>query len=268
MKLKNKKRKKGRPKLQRKSSKKSSPKETLRPTSKKKSNIYFSQATEDAVVRYNTSTSQSERNLIFQQELMEPFRKLAENIINTFKFSYFDDRMENVQQEVVSFMVEKIHQFDQTKGKAFSYFSIIAKNYLILTNNMNWKRLRVHSGVDAIDIDRNFHSEFRETEKNLENKEFLRMLTAFWENNVYTHFKRERDRKIAEAVLEILRKIDSLEEFNKKHLYIQVREIYPCKTQQITKVINTMRKNYRSLAQEYHNEGIINTDNVHSNRFF
>jgi len=235
----------------------------------KKSNIYFSKATENAVVRYNKSESQLERNRIFQQELMEPFRKLSENIINTFKFSYFDDdKMENIQQEVVSFMVEKIHQYDPTKGKAFSYFSIIAKNYLILTNNMNWKRLRVHDGIDAIDVDRNFHSEFREIEKNAENREFLRMLVIFWENNVSAFFKRERDRKIAEAVLEILRKVDSLEEFNKKHLYIQVREICPCKTQQITKVINIMRKNYEDLAHQYQNRGIINTDNIHSNRFF
>jgi len=165
-------------------------------------------------------------------------------------------------------MVEKIHQYDPTKGKAFSYFSIIAKNYLILTNNMNWKRLRVHDGIDAIDVDRNFHSEFREIEKNAENREFLRMLVIFWENNVSAFFKRERDRKIAEAVLEILRKVDSLEEFNKKHLYIQVREICPCKTQQITKVINIMRKNYEDLAHQYQNRGIINTDNIHSNRFF
>lgn len=234
----------------------------------KKSNIYFTADTENAVVRYNRSTSQTERNIIYKTELQVPFHKLAEYVINTFKFSYFDDKIENVQQEVVSFMMEKLHQFDPSKGKAFSYFSIVAKNYLIFTNNTNWKRLRIHDDVSAIDLNRNFHSEHREDEKNRENREFLEMLVMFWENNVPVFFKKERDRQIANAVLEILRKVDSLEEFSKKHLYIQVREICPCKTQQITKVINVMRKNYAELAREYQSIGIISTDNVHSNRFF
>lgn len=220
------------------------------------------------MVRYNLSISYAERNKIYEEELMVPFHKLAEYIINTFKFSYFDDKIENVKQEVVSFMMEKIRQYDPSKGRAFSYFSIVAKNYLIFQNNTNWKRLRIHDEIDAMDINRNFHSEHREVEKDEENKEFLLMLVGFWENNVSVFFKKERDRKIADAVIEILRKVDSLEVFNKKHIYIQVREICPCKTQQITKVINVMRKNYEELAKQYQDVGIVNTDNIHSNRFF
>lgn len=236
--------------------------------------MYFTQATEDAIVRFNRSQSQLERNIIFQNEIMEPLRKLAENIINTFKFSYFDDKLENVQKEVVSFMVEKIHQYDQLKGKAFSYFSIVAKNYLILTNNTNWKRLRVHDEIDAMDINRNFHSEFREMEKNIENREFIEMIVVFWDNNVISFFKKERDVKIANSVVEALRKIDSFENFNKKALYANIREICAgnglssVKTQQITKVINVMRKIYRNMVEQYQRKGIIDTDNVHSNRFF
>ena len=114
-----------------------------------------------------------ERNQIYEKELMVPFNKLSEYIINTFKFTYFDDKIENVKQEVVSFLIEKIKQFDPSKGRAFSYFSIVAKNYLIFQNNTNWKRLRIHDELDALDVSRNFHSEYRETEKNEENKEFL-----------------------------------------------------------------------------------------------
>jgi hypothetical protein len=234
----------------------------------KRNKIYFSEDTERAIIRYNNSSSQAERSLIFKAELMEPLRRLAENIINTFKFSYFDDSMENVQREVVSFMIEKMGQFDQTKGRAFSYFSIVAKNYLILTNNMNWKRKKSHEKVETMDFNRNVFSELKESDVSVENREFLRMLVSFWENNIHSFFKKERDRRIADAVLEMLRKIDSLEEFNKKHLYIQIREIYPCKTQQITKIINVMRQKYVELAVEYQTRGIINTDNVHSNRFF
>ena len=60
---------------------------------------------------------------------------MAENIIHTFKFYYFDVSSEDVKHEVVSFLVMNIHKFKEGKGKAFSYFSIVAKNYLILHNN-------------------------------------------------------------------------------------------------------------------------------------
>ena len=56
------------------------------------------------------------------------FDKLAENIINTFKFTYFDDPFVDVKHEVVDFMVMNIFKYDHTKGsKEFSYFSVVKK---------------------------------------------------------------------------------------------------------------------------------------------
>lgn len=249
-------------------SKKKSESDILADIADKKRRRYFTDETENAIVLYNNTESQTERNKIFSDLIERPFRKIAENIINTFKFSYFDDPIENVQQEVVSFMVEKIGQYDQSKGKAFSYFSIVAKNYLILTNNTNYKRFRIHDEIDSLDINRNFHTEFRESEKDLENKEFIRMLVAFWENNTTNFFKKRRDVQIANAVVEILRRVDSIENFNKKALYIMIREMTDCKTQQITKVINSMKRNYMDMVFQYQNKGIVKTDNIYSNRFF
>ena len=77
--------------------------------------------------------------------------KLAENIINTYKFSYFDYGFNDLQDEVVSNLVINMHKFDETKGsKAFSYFSVVAKNYLILNNNANYKKLKIHDSIDTL----------------------------------------------------------------------------------------------------------------------
>ena len=105
---------------------------------RKKSKIYFGTPVHDAIVRYNHSGSPSERNKIYTEEIHAAFLKLAENIINTFKFSYFSYGFRDLQEEVVSNLVLNMHKFDETKGsKAFSYFSVVAKNYLILNNNAN-----------------------------------------------------------------------------------------------------------------------------------
>jgi len=119
---------------------------------KKKRKVYFGQEVQDAVVDYNSSENDSERNIIYQTRIHAAFDKLAENIINTFKFTYFDYGFEDIKHEVVAFMVVNMHKYDHTKGsKAFSYFSVVAKNYLILHNNNNYKKLKSHDKMDALD---------------------------------------------------------------------------------------------------------------------
>ena len=92
------------------------------------SRYYFTQITENAIIRYNKSDDTRLRNKIYNEHIHKAFDKLCENIIHTFKFYYFDVSSEDVKHEVVSFLVINIHKFKEGKGKAFSYFSIVAKN--------------------------------------------------------------------------------------------------------------------------------------------
>ena len=103
------------------------------PRKKTKRKPYFGIDVQEAIIRYNAldqQTERIERNKIYQGEIHKAFDKLAENIINTLKFSYFDYGFEDIKCEVVAFMVINMHKYDHTKGsKAFSYFSVVAKNY-------------------------------------------------------------------------------------------------------------------------------------------
>ena len=94
---------------------------------KAKKKQYFTQETENAIIRYNEQKNPAIRNRIYNEHIRAPFEKLAENIIHTFKFYYFDVPSEDVKHEVVSFLVLNMHKFKEGKGKAFSYFSIVAK---------------------------------------------------------------------------------------------------------------------------------------------
>ena len=172
------------------------PKKRGRPKSKKK--LYFGPEVQDAIVRYNTSTNDSLRNKIYQEEIHKAFDKLAENIINTFKFTYFDVPFKDVKHEVVAFMVMNIHKYDHTKGsKAFSYFSIVAKNYLILHNNANYKRLKPH-----IDIKEVFNLSGNNDEEHKEDMmELTKELMEYLEDNIPSIFKKQRDIDIAYAIL-------------------------------------------------------------------
>jgi hypothetical protein len=224
---------------------------------KKKSKQYFTLDTEEAIIAYNKSSSERERNDLYKTRIQYPFEKLAENILNTFKFSYFDVSKQDVQMEVISNLIEKIHMFQEGKGKAFSYFSIVAKNYLILKNNGNYKRFKKTALLSEMPESWNPPDDFYQTQFGEELNEFKELMLRYWDINLTRVFTKKRDIQIADAVLELFRRSQHIENFNKKHLYLLIREMTDCKTHYITKVVNEMKKHQTQMLNDYFDKGMI-----------
>jgi hypothetical protein len=224
---------------------------------KKKSKQYFTLDTEEAIILYNKTTDQRTKNKLYQERIQYPFEKLAENILNTFKFSYFDVSKEDVQMEVISNLIEKIHMFQEGKGKAFSYFSIVAKNYLILKNNGNYKRFKKTALLSEMPESWNPENDFKEVQFGEELNEFKELMLKYWDQNLTRVFTKKRDIQIADAVLELFRRSQHIENFNKKHLYLLIREMTDCKTHYITKVVNEMKKHQTQMLNDYMDHGMI-----------
>ena len=218
---------------------------------RKKSKIYFGTPAQEAIIEYNNSKDPAERSKIYEERIKYPFEKLAENVLNTFKFTYFDVPKKDIQMEVVSTMVEKIHMFQAGKGRAFSYFTIIAKNHLILKNNGNYKRWKQNALLSQMPPTWNPENDFYESEENNEFKEFKNIMLRYWDENLNSIFTKKRDLQIADAVLELFRRSEHIENFNKKHLYLLIREMTDCKTHYITKVVNVMKKHQKKMLNEY-----------------
>jgi len=237
--------------------------ETGKRKRKKKSKIYFGKDTENAIIEYNKTECVVERNKIYNEGISAAFDKLAENILNTFKFSYFQCSHLEVQQEVVSNLVSNIHKYKPDNGKAFSYFSIIAKNFLILYNNGNYRKFKKHVSVDD-DETTNVDLELSSIPTNPTNKkeitEFFGLMIDYWDTHIEKIFKKKNELQIAYAVLEIFRSSDRIENFNKKALYLYIREMTNCKTQNITKVVNKMKDMQKRIQIEYKETGYVKND--------
>ena len=226
------------------------------PRKKSKRKVYFGQEVQNAIIRYNGSDDNGVRNKIYQEEIHKAFDKLAENIINTFKFTYFDMPFVDVKHEVVTFMVINMHKYDHTKGsKAFSYFSVVAKNYLILHNNNNYKKLKSHAEMSVLDTERK-NDNFNKNDI----KQFTHELIEYFEYNLPSIFKKQRDLNVAYSILELMKKIDDIENFNKKSLYILIREMTDVNTSHITSVVNVLKKHYKKIFNEYYKTGNILID--------
>jgi hypothetical protein len=234
------------------------PKRVRRRGRNKKEKIYFSKATEDAIVEYNAQENNDIRNTIYNERIKFSFEKLVENIYNTFKFTYFDTGPLEIQRETVAHLVANIHKFQSGKGKAFSYFSIVAKNYLIFHNNNNYKRFNQHVDISDTPSEDSVCLQTEDAHhRDVQTQELMKLLIDYWEKNITKIFSKAKDLNIAYAVIELFRNCDRIESFNKKTLYLYIREISNCKTQQITKVLNKMKSYQSTVMKSYINRGTV-----------
>ena len=219
---------------------------------RKSKRLYFTEDTEHAIVEYLASDDQKERNKIFNGRIYYSFYKLAENLIHTFKFYYTEvDDLEDLKHEVICFLLEKLHYFKVGKGKAFSYFSIVGKNYLILYNNKNYaKKKQKVDPLDA-DYDDTILNGFEHDESLAVKVEFLDMYVTHIDDNLHTFFKKPDEAKVADAVLTIFKNREHLEIFNKKAIYIYIRELTKLETPVITKVVKKMRDIFNNSYSRY-----------------
>lgn len=232
-----------------------------KPKKKSTKNYYFTSKVDDAIKILNCTEDRSERDKIYRTDIQPAFEKLVENIIHTFKFYYTDGQsLKDLQHEVVSFLIEKLPKFTADKGKAFSYFSIVAKNYLILSNNKNFKKLVDSEQIEAIS-EKGLLITTDEPTTSVEN--FVLEMVDYFDQNLEKVYPKRNDQLVAGAIIELFRKKESLEIFNKKALYIYIREMTNANTQFVTKVVKSLKEKYVRMYNDYDRLGYIPRNNIY-----
>ena len=229
------------------------------PRKKAKSKNYFTQDTEDAIVLYNSLSDSDEKSKIYERRIHYPFFKLTENIIHTFKFYYTEvDDIEHLQHEVICFLLSKIHLFDPTKGaKAYSYFGTIAKRYLILQNQKNYKKRIDKAPVEELYKDYNHSYSISDHPAEDPLSKYIDLFVEHCTKNIYNLFPKQHDAEVADAILELFRKREEIDIFNKKALYIYIREMVDVKTPKITKIANQLYDIFKDNYIFYIDNGYV-----------
>ena len=216
---------------------------------RKKSKNYFTQQTEDAIVLYNNTEDSEARSKIYEREIHYAFFKLTQNIIHTFKFYHTEvENLEHLQHEIITFLLSKIHLFDPTRGaKAYSYFGTIVKRWLILYNTKNYNKKIKKVEVDVLTGENSTHVYNQgDDEAKDDLSKYIELFVDHVTDNIYELFPKKNDAQIADAILELFRKRETIEVFNKKALYIYIREIIDVKTPKITKIADKLHDIFKS----------------------
>ena len=233
----------------------------VRKRKKKSKNQYFTQETEDAIVAYNKSTCFEERERIYHKHIHYAFFKLTENIIHTFKFYHTEvDNIEDLQHEIIVFLLSKIHLFDPSRGaKAYSYFGTIVKRYLIIQNTKNYKKKVDKAPVDELykDLTYSYDLDYDPQEQDTFSA-FIDEYVEYCSEQLFDLFPKDKDAQVADAILEIFRKRENLDIFNKKALYIYIREMVDVKTPHITRITTQLSDIYKENYLFYLENGYTN----------
>ena len=232
------------------------PKKTRR-RRKSKKNHYFTQDHEDAIIKYTQVNCIRERTELYVKWIEPAFNEMVDKIVFTYKFTNLPN-CDSLRDECKIWLMTILDKYDPSKGsKAFSYFSVITKNWFIHKVKRQQKRNRRE--VDYQNISKSYEEEYLSTsESYLSNREEEEFWTSFytelqsWDS---TQMK-ENDLKVYKAIIILFESREDIDIFNKKAIYLYLREITGMNTKQVVRNLNKIRVRYRDFKVKW-NRGEI-----------
>jgi hypothetical protein len=226
---------------------------------RKKSNVYFTKITEYAISAYNrTDDNSALREKIYRRFIYPAFMKLAENLINKVKPTYIDSTFLDLQTDLVTYLTERLNKFNPNAGKAYSYYTRTSFNYLIAENQKAYSKLKADSLEINIDEQRNVITEIHNDEMQETLHYFMDAYIDYCYDNLNYIFTNPADIHVADSILHIFESRENIEDFNKKALYIFIRERTGLETTNITRVIKVLKDIYETKFKEYERTDFIN----------
>jgi len=184
--------------------------------------------------------------------LQPVFSQLVDKIVFTYRFTILPN-IEVLRDECKIWLITVLNKFDPSKGsKAFSYFSVITKNWFIQQVKKNKKKNQREIELSELsrELELKHVSTTNDYDETREKDEFWKHLWTeieTWD----TDKLKENEKKVLEAVKILLSSPDDIEIFNKKAIYLYMREITGLNTKQIVNSLNKMRKKYKTFKTKW-----------------
>jgi len=218
----------------------------------KKSNKYFTQVHEDAIVEYALTDSKKRRTELYIQFIGPTFDQMVDKIVYTYKFTNLPN-IDPLKDECKVWLTTILDKFEPSKGsKAFSYFSVITKNWFIHKVKKNAKLLKREMQYDNLpaEIEKRYMVTINPYEKDREKHEFWQHLWGEIHKWEKLNLK-DKEKKVLEAIKILLDSVDQIEIFNKKAIYLYMREITGFNTKQIVNNLNKIRTKYKQFKKDW-----------------
>ena len=225
---------------------------------RKKNNHYFTKVHEDAIIKYTASNCRVEKGVLYEQLIGPAFDELVDKITFTYKFTTLPN-IDSLREECKFWLVTILDKYDPNKGsKAFSYFSVVTKNWFIHKVKKTSKQVKREISFENLEflkaherdklVAKNEYLNKREKE---EFWEFLLKELQGWELEEEGAAPSSNDLRVLKSITELLNNPDDVEILNKKAIYLYMREITGLNTKQIANSLKKFKIKYRSFKKEW-----------------
>ncbi len=225
-----------------------------RKRSKKTKNYYFTQVHEDAIVKYAATEDRELRSKLYIEYLQPALDQMVDKIIYTYRFTTLPN-IDYLKSDCKVWLTTILDKYDPSKGsKAFSYFSVVTKNWFIHKVKRTQKRNRTEIFMEDIlnELEEDLISNSPTYEQKRTDIEFWSSLNG--EIDTWDSFMlKENEKKVLMAVRILLDSADEIEIFNKKAIYLYLREITGLNTKQVVNNLNKLRKRYKVFKDKWQN---------------
>lgn len=221
---------------------------------KKNKRHYFTGETEQAIIDYCNTEELSERTRLYIEQIQPAFNELVDKIVYTYKFTSLEN-IDVLKEDCKIWLTTILGKFDASQGtKAFSYFSVVTKNWFTHKAKKQTKKNKREIEYDSMirEVEAVQCSQSKDFFEEEEDHQFWIHLLDEIEGWQKIYLK-ENEKKVLDAIMTLMNNIDQIEIFNKKAIYLYMREITGLNTKQIVSCLNKMRAKYRVFKQKWDN---------------
>ena len=223
----------------------------------KKRNMYFNKDTQAAIEEYQNEEDASKRETLYGDKILPAFDQLSESLIFVYGFNSPYESTQSMKCDCVTFLYETIYKWDPARGtKAFSYFNVVAKNWLIIRCRNAIKENRRHISISDLSIlsSKDKHaiansSVVPSPEDVLEARE-LRGNIMNVIDEIAKRVTKENEKICVTAIRQVFENVDNLDFLNKRAIYVYVREISGLTSKQLSVAMSKIRKQYKDIVHD------------------
>lgn len=222
---------------------------------KTKKKQYFGKEVQESIVNYQNAKTKRQQKEIYENEIHKAFDELVKSLISVYGFKAPNEDIMHLKHDCITFLYETIPKWKPENGtKAFSYFNVVAKNWLTIHSKRLLKMQKRSVYIDDYQsltnneksqiFDREYVDGDVELERMQKKLEKIVEIISYVED----HVKPGRDKNCCVAIKQLFSNIEDLEFFNKRAIFVYLRELSGLNSNELSSSLSNIRKIYKKFV--------------------
>lgn len=218
---------------------------------------YWGAEEEECVKNFCKLTDAQIKEKLYEQKIQPAFKTLVDSIYWTYNFhKYFNKFSEQVKHDVLIHLYEKLSNFNAAKDtKAYSYFGTICKNWFIQQVIRDKKNIHMDEDEKELYTYKNSIAEYHEQNQKKELGDFInylkKSLDLYYDRLISKNPIDMEEILVAEIVKKLIEESHLNDIYNKRQLYVYVKEYTKLPARKITIFLNNLNKFYQQTRTDF-----------------